>query len=138
VSCGIWRHGSRAGRRITTLLAGLLLTAGAGAVWILLVSEYGMGPPLPIVGCLALLCLGLLLGASWASKTLQPKLRQLAEERRRLNKEWAAVHTARQQQGPCPRCASSLPEQDCDGVLSGTPGDQKAAWYPLDVVDRRR
>lgn len=120
------------------LLAGLLLTAGAVAVWILLVSEYGIGTPLPIVGCLALLCLGLLLGASWISQTLQPNLRQLAAERRRLNEEWAAVRTARQQRGFCPRCASPLPERDCGGVLSGTPGDQKAAWHPLDVVDRRR
>ena len=119
-------------------LAGLLLTAGAVAVWILLVSEYGIGTPLPIVGCLALLCLGLLLGASWTSQTLQPNLRQLAAERRKLNEEWAAVRTARQQRGLCPRCGSPLPERDCGGVLSGTPGDQKAAWHPLDVVDRRR
>jgi uncharacterized paraquat-inducible protein A len=92
-------------------LAGLLLAAGAAAVGILLVSEYGMGTSFAIVGCLALLCLGLLLGASWRIQTLQPRLRQQAEERRRLNEEWAAVRAARQQRVHCPRCSSPLPER---------------------------
>jgi hypothetical protein len=93
------------------ILAGLLLAAGAAAVWILLVSEYGMGTPFAIVNCLALLCLGLLLGASWSILTLQSKLRQQAEERRRLNEEWVAVRAARQQRVHCPRCSSPLPER---------------------------
>ena len=111
MSRNTWRHGIRAGRRIAMILAGLLLAAGAVAVWTLLVSEYGIGTPLAIVGCLALLCLGLLLGASWSIQSLQPKLRQQAEERRRLNEEWAAVRAARRQRGHCPRCSSTLPER---------------------------
>jgi uncharacterized paraquat-inducible protein A len=109
VNCNTWTYDTRAGRRITVILAGLLLAAGAAAVWILLVSEYGMGTLFAIVGCLALLCLGLLLGASWSIQTLQPKLRQQAEERRRLNEEWAAVRATRQQRLHCPRCSSPLP-----------------------------
>lgn len=106
-----WRRGTCTGRRIMMILAGLLLAAGAVAVWVLLVSEYGIGISLAIVGCLVLLCLGLLLGASWTSQTHLPERRQLAAERRRLNEEWAAVRTARQQRLHCPRCAGPLLEQ---------------------------
>jgi hypothetical protein len=51
-----------------------------------------------------LMCLGILLGAAWAVQACQPKLRRQAEERRRLNDEWLAVHTARREHGACPRC----------------------------------
>ncbi|MGH3814377.1 MAG: hypothetical protein ACRDUV_18315 [Pseudonocardiaceae bacterium] len=62
-----------------------------------------------------LLCLGLLLGASWITQAVQPKLRRQTEERRRLNAEWAAVRIARRQGGECPRCASRrLAEQAWD------------------------
>lgn len=105
------RCGTRTGRRIMMILAGLLLTTGAVAVWVLLVSEYGVGISRAIVVCLVLLCLGLLLGASWTSQTLLPERCQLAEERRRLNEEWAAVRTARQQRLHCPRCAGPVLEQ---------------------------
>lgn len=59
-----------------------------------------------------LVCLGLLVGSSWTIQAVQPKLHQRAEERRRLNEEWSAVHTARRQRGRCPRCGSALSEQD--------------------------
>ncbi len=65
-----------------------------------------------VLGAVILVCLGLLLGASWTIQALQPKLRRQAEERRRLNEEWLAVRTARQQQDECPRCAISLIEWD--------------------------
>jgi sulfite exporter TauE/SafE len=59
-----------------------------------------------------LLCLGLLLGATWTIQVLQPKLRWQAEERRRLNAEWLAVRTAREQWDTCVRCAGPLSEYD--------------------------
>ncbi|HVE96345.1 MAG TPA: hypothetical protein VNA67_05115 [Pseudonocardiaceae bacterium] len=65
-----------------------------------------------ILGAVILVCLGLLLGASWTIQAVQPKLRRQAEERRRLNEEWLAVRTARQQQDECPHCATSLIERD--------------------------
>ncbi len=65
-----------------------------------------------ILGAVILVCLGLLLGASWTIQAVQPKLRRQAEERRRLNEEWLAVRTARQRQSECPRCATSLIERD--------------------------
>jgi hypothetical protein len=49
-----------------------------------------------------LISLGLLMGWFWwfwTNRTLQPKLRQQAEERRRLNEEWAALRAAHRQQG---------------------------------------
>ncbi|MGH3918250.1 MAG: hypothetical protein ACRDRY_06790 [Pseudonocardiaceae bacterium] len=65
-----------------------------------------------VLGGIVLVCLGLLLGASWTVQALQPKLRRQAEERRRLNEEWSAVRTARRQRSECPRCARPLSEQD--------------------------
>ncbi|MGH3776242.1 MAG: hypothetical protein ACRDRR_11000 [Pseudonocardiaceae bacterium] len=65
-----------------------------------------------VLAAVLLVCLGLLLGATWTTQALEPKLRRQAEERRRLNEEWSAVHTARRQRGKCPRCACSLTEQD--------------------------
>ncbi|MGH3672354.1 MAG: hypothetical protein ACRDSH_17250 [Pseudonocardiaceae bacterium] len=122
------RQGIRPGRRITMILAGVPLAAGAVVVWTLLVDAYGVGSPLAIGGCLALLCLGLLLGASWTSQTHQPRIRQAAEERRRLNEEWAAVRATRQQRGCCPHCEG--PHTGRDGFsgrvphrsLQGSPG----------------
>ncbi len=64
-----------------------------------------------VLGAVILVCLGLLLGTSWTIQAVQPKLRRQAEERRRLNEEWLAVHAARQQQEECPRCAVSLMER---------------------------
>jgi hypothetical protein len=65
-----------------------------------------------LLGAALLVCVGLLLGGAWTTQALQPRLRQQAEERRRLNEEWLAVRTARQHRGKCPRCASPLSEQD--------------------------
>jgi hypothetical protein len=64
-----------------------------------------------LIGVL-LICLGLLLGSTWTIQALQPKLRRQAEERRRLNEEWLAVHTARRHRGECPRCGCSPSELD--------------------------
>lgn len=61
---------------------------------------------------LLLVCLGLLLGATWTTRALAPKRRQAAEERRRLSAEWSAVRTARRQRTECPRCSSLLSERD--------------------------
>jgi hypothetical protein len=65
-----------------------------------------------MVAATLLVGLGLLLGATWTTQALQPRLRRQAEERRKLNEEWAAIRTTRHQQGECPRCASPLSEQD--------------------------
>ncbi|PZS20819.1 MAG: hypothetical protein DLM60_08210 [Pseudonocardiales bacterium] len=59
-----------------------------------------------------LVCFGLLLGATWTTRALQPTLRRQAEQRRRLNDEWSAVRTTRRQSVKCPRCASPLSERD--------------------------
>jgi hypothetical protein len=67
---------------------------------------------LQVLSGVLLVCLGLLLGTTWTIQASQPKLRHQAEERRRLNAEWAAVRTARRQRGQCPRCASPLAERD--------------------------
>ena len=64
------------------------------------------------LGALLFICLGLLLGASWTTQALQPKLRQQAEERRRLNQEWVTVRDARQRLQRCPRCHWSLHERN--------------------------
>ena len=65
-----------------------------------------------VLGAVLLVCLGILLGATWTTQALQPKLRRQAEERRRHNEEWSAVRTARRQRGKCPRCACPLTERD--------------------------
>jgi cell division protein FtsL len=72
-----------------------------------------------LLGAVLLVCLGMLLGAAWTTQALQPKLRQQAQERRRLNEEWSAIHTARQQRSQCPRCAAPLSEQDWSFELPG-------------------
>lgn len=65
-----------------------------------------------LLGAMLLFCLGVLLGATWTTQATQPKLRQQAEERRRLNEEWVAVRAARQQLAECPRCGYALAERD--------------------------
>ncbi|MGH3779169.1 MAG: hypothetical protein ACRDRO_00695 [Pseudonocardiaceae bacterium] len=74
---------------------------------------------LQVLSGVLLVCLGLLLGTTWTTQALQPRLRRQAEERRRLNEEWltireqwSALRTARRQLAKCPRCASPLIEQD--------------------------
>lgn len=58
------------------------------------------------LGSALLVCLGLLLGATWTTQALQPSLRQLAEERHKRDEEWAAaVRAARREHYQCPRCA---------------------------------
>jgi hypothetical protein len=65
-----------------------------------------------MLGAVLLVCLGLLLGTTWTTQALQPKLRQQAEERRRLDEEWSALHAARQQLSTCPRCGYALNKRD--------------------------
>ncbi|MGH3857435.1 MAG: hypothetical protein ACRDR6_28910 [Pseudonocardiaceae bacterium] len=64
-----------------------------------------------LLGSALLVCLGLLLGATWTTQILQSRLCRQAEERRRLNAEWLEVRTARRQRSQCPRCGSLLSEQ---------------------------
>jgi len=59
-----------------------------------------------------LVCLGLLLGSTWTIQALQSRLCRQAEERRRLNEEWAAMRAAHQQRAQCPRCKAPLSERD--------------------------
>ncbi len=66
---------------------------------------------LQVLGSVLLVCFGLLLGNAWTIQALQPKLRRQADERRRLDKEWAAVRTARGQRAQCPRCGITLAER---------------------------
>jgi hypothetical protein len=63
---------------------------------------------LQVLSGVLLVCLGLLIGTAWTTQALQPKLRQQAEERRKLNEEWVALYTARQQRSRCPRCGATL------------------------------
>ena len=76
---------------------------------------------LPLAALLVIF--GLLLGSAWTMQALQPKLRHQAEERRRLNEQWAEVRAARRRRGRCPRCAVTLSE--CD-------------WYPEEPPDEDR
>jgi hypothetical protein len=65
-----------------------------------------------LLGAALLICLGMLLGATWTTQALRVKFRQHAEERRRLNDEWLALRTARLQRRRCPHCAGPLSTQD--------------------------
>ena len=65
-----------------------------------------------MVGGLLLICLGMLLGATSANQLRQSQLRRQAEERRRLNNEWAAIRAVYRQQAECPCCAFPLYEQN--------------------------
>jgi hypothetical protein len=55
------------------------------------------------------LCAGLLLGAAWTIQALEPRLREQAKERRRLNEGWMALSAARRR-GQCPRCLHAHPD----------------------------
>lgn len=61
-----------------------------------------------LLGAALLVCLGLLLGATWTTQALQSQFRKQAEERRRLNEEWVAVLTARRHGTKCPHCGYPL------------------------------
>ena len=50
---------------------------------------------LTALAAVLLVCLGLLLGATWTAVALQHKHRQLGEERRWLNEQWLMIRTAR-------------------------------------------
>jgi hypothetical protein len=57
-----------------------------------------------LLGAVLLVCLGVLVGTTWAMQAMRPNLRAQAEERRRLNEEWTSVRTIRRQLIQCPRC----------------------------------
>lgn len=81
---------------------------------------------LHVLVAVLLVCLGLLLGATWTTQALQPKLSRQAEERRRLNEEWSALRTAQRQRGQCPHCSCPLTEQDwyfAPGLAEDPPDD---------------
>jgi sulfite exporter TauE/SafE len=63
---------------------------------------------LQVLSGIMLVCFGLLLGSTWTIQALHPTLRRQAEERRRLNEEWAALRTAHEQRHRCPRCGVPL------------------------------
>ena len=65
-----------------------------------------------VFGGLLLFFLGMLIGASWNTQANQSQLRRQAEERRRLNDEWAAIRAVRRQQTECLGCASPLYERN--------------------------
>lgn len=73
---------------------------------------------LMLVGLL-LVFLGLLLGTTWTSRATQSQIRRQAEERRRLNEEWAAIRAAQRQQTECLRCGGLLYEQNGYFVPTG-------------------
>ncbi len=90
-----------------------------------------------VLGAVLLTCLGLLLGSSWTIQALQPKVHHRAEERRRLNEEWSAIHTARRQRGECPRCGSPLSERDwyhAPTLVEERPDDN---WVARQLTARR-
>ncbi|MGH3973834.1 MAG: hypothetical protein ACRDS9_10995 [Pseudonocardiaceae bacterium] len=74
---------------------------------------------LVLLGAALLVCLMLLLEAL-TNHALESRLRQQAEERRRLNEEWAALRTARRQQGQDPT------DDDLHGVAVADPSDSAA------------
>jgi len=81
---------------------------------------------LQVLSAVLLVCLGMLLGATWTIQALQPRLRRQAEERRRLNQEWLAVHAAHRQRGECACCGKSLSERDwyiAPATVEDRPGD---------------
>lgn len=65
---------------------------------------------LMLIGIL-FVCFGLLLGSTWTIQALRPRLCHQAEERRKLNEEWAALRTAHEKQQRCPRCGIPLDER---------------------------
>jgi hypothetical protein len=108
--------------RVPTLSQGRVAVTGTGRItmFVSLWSDVSAGTstilavrhaphlPVQVLGTVLLVCLGLLLGTTWTIQALQAKLRRQAEERRRLNAEWAAIRTIRWQETVCPRCASPL------------------------------
>lgn len=85
-----------------------------------------------LLGGLVLVCLGLLLGTAWTTQVTEVQFRRLAEQRRRLNEEWAAIRTVRRQQTECPRCASPPYEENWyfapTGVEERSDDDCAVGW----------
>jgi hypothetical protein len=75
-----------------------------------------------LLGAVFLICFGVLLGATWTTQSILPKLRQQAEERRRLNEEWLAVRAARRQ------LAEDSSEDDLHGGVAVVDPSDAPAW----------
>jgi hypothetical protein len=98
------------GRIVLPTVAGSL-----GVVIAVCVDNLRRNAPLTMVIMVSaglLICLGLLLGASWTNKTIQAEYRRRAEERRKLNQAWQEIRTAGHQRRQCARCTNPLFEQD--------------------------
>jgi hypothetical protein len=76
----------------------MLALGSAGGPWSGSETSWRDVPPssmiIYVLGGMLLVCLGVLLGSAWTIQALQPKLRQQADERRKLNEEWRMVRTA--------------------------------------------
>jgi hypothetical protein len=75
-----------------------------------------------LLGAVFLICFGILLGAAWTTRTIDPKLRQQAEERRRLNEERVAVRAAHQQ------LAEDSSGEDLQGEVAVVDPSDSPAW----------
>jgi hypothetical protein len=79
-----------------------------------------------VLSGILLVCLGLLLGSTWTIQALHARLRRQAEERRRLNEEWAALRAAHEQRHRCPRCGIPLVERSwyiAPAIMNDPPDD---------------
>jgi hypothetical protein len=104
------RYRQAIGRIVLPAVAGSL-----GVVIAVFVDNLRRNAPLTMVIMVSaglLICLGLLLGASWTGQALQAEFRRRAQERRKLNEEWQEIRTARHYRSQCPRCRNHLSEQD--------------------------
>jgi hypothetical protein len=105
----------RRGYRQTLARVVLPMAAGSlGVVIAIVVDNLRRNAPLTMVIITSagiLICLGLLLGASWTSQALQADDRHRAQQRRQLTEEWQALRTARYH-NYCPRCTSPLSPHD--------------------------
>ena len=72
-----------------------------------------------VLGALLLICLGLLLGTTWTIQAVHPKLKRQAEERRRLNQEWATIYSIRTRQATCIHCG--FPQTDVGWYFEQAP-----------------
>jgi ABC-type nickel/cobalt efflux system permease component RcnA len=111
------------------------MAAGSlGIVITIIVDNLRRNAPLTMVIITAaglLICLGLLLGASWTRQALQADYRHRAEQRRQLTEEWQALRTARHH-NHCPHCTSPLSPHDPDPeptTIDQTPYDDDWQQY---------
>jgi hypothetical protein len=88
-----------------------------------------------VLNAVLLVCLGVLLGATWTIQALQPKLRRQTEERRRLNEEWTAVRIARRQLGST--LVGDPADDDLHSALGDDgPSDSSTSLSPAPTIGR--